>query len=155
MRKFLLSLAAFAVFSQLLGAGAWRWSDPETGETVYGELPPRGVPAEAVRVKTEGDPPGNADGDALNPAERIKARVEDLRSQRQEREKQKEEAEDKKAIEEKLAQACHGASANLDVLNSRGRASLLEGDEYRALTEEERQDFIAKNHAFLDEHCKR
>jgi hypothetical protein len=158
----------------LLSAGGayadiWRWVD-DAGHVNYGERPPAGRDAVRIRetpgsaaeavdgapngsgeLSTEPEPTIQEGGD--NSVEVIRQRAEDFERERLDRTQGRAEEAARKEQEAKRQANCERARSNLESLTSRGQASIKEGEDYRVLSEEERQNQVAQMNKFVDEHC--
>ena len=161
MRLYPALLAGLLLSAQAVTAApVWRWVD-EAGYVHFGDQPPSDVDAERMRDLPDkrrdlpivdgsdglGEPPPTGSVEA------IKAQADEL--ERARNEKAKRRAEEKEKLEEqaRLEQNCAQAQSNLKSLTDRGQASILEGDEYRVLNEDERQAKIRDMQQILKEHC--
>ena len=146
MAKFgmLLVIAALLLVSSVnAGSTAYKWIDG-TGKTIYSQTPPPvGVPFEIVE-----QPAANAS--SLTNDSNLQGQVAKAQDARAE----------KKAEQQRLAESeqiklenCKQAKTNLNALTSRGQVTIKEGDLYRKLTEEERQQRISDAKSQISEFC--
>jgi hypothetical protein len=136
----------------------WRWTD-SSGHINYAAQPPAGVPAERIekipgKPAADSPPEGPAEESGTDDQDAIKRRLDEFAKERAEREKKQIQDQQQRQAAQQIEDACKRTQSNLDALTSRGRASVLEGEEYRALTEEERQSRIQAAQQFLSSHCK-
>lgn len=127
--------------------GAYKWTD-EDGKTHYSQTPP--PETNAIRIEIE-PPPASAN----KPDEKLEQQMEDFDQRREARkESEIEQAAAKDAAKAK-EENCRRASDNLEMLERHGQVSLREGDDYRKLTEEERQAKISEAQAQRKEFCEK
>lgn len=125
----------------------YKWTDTD-GRTIYSQTPPpAGIDYVVVEQKyatpvtensgstskslsTSSSPSADNTGDSKTEKERV-AESENIK-----------------------AENCEKARKNLTSLTSRGQVTIKEGDLYRKLTEEERQEKITENQQMVDEFCK-
>ena len=127
-------------------AQAYKWISP-TGNTIYSQTPPPiGTPFELVenRYLT----PSNSGSSSSQNASK------NLEAARQAREKKKAEQQQLAESNHIKQENCTQAKTNLTALTSRGQVTIKEGDLYRKLTEEERQDRIKSANQSIEEFFK-
>ena len=148
MAKLGLPLAILAVLllsSVNAGSTAYKWVDG-TGKIIYSQTPPPvGVPFEIVeQPDTKSSSLTNNSSSDLQ--DRV-AKAQDARSEKK--------AEDQRIAESEQIkkETCAQAKSNLNSLTSRGQVTIKEGDLYRKLTEEERQQRISDTKSQISEFC--
>ena len=123
---------------------AYKWVDG-TGKTIYSQTPPPvGVPFEIV------EQPDAASTSLTKNSSSLQDQVAKAQEARQE----------KKAEQQRIAESdqikkenCAQANTNLTSLTSRGQVTIKEGDLYRKLSEEERQERIEDAKSQISEFC--
>ena len=138
---------AFICLSTAVFAEAYKWTDP-AGNTIYSQTPPPiGTPFEVVEdtnlASTSSSRSGNSDS--------LKERVDSSRQSREERKNEEQRLAESQQIKE---ENCAQAKTNMTALTSRGQVTIKEGELYRKLTEEERQERIKGAQSGIDEFCK-
>ena len=141
----LITAIAFACFASISLAQAYKWKDPN-GNIIYSQTPPPlGTPYELV------------DDDSIAASSFGVASTGDLQQKLNDSQKARDE---KKKQEQLVAESeqikkdnCAQAKTNLTALTSRGQVTIKEGDLYRKLTEEERQDRITQANSSIEEFC--
>ena len=123
----------------------YKWFDG-TGKVIYSQTPPpNGTPFEIVERKS----PVVLDTSANN---NQVAKTQTGNNQQSQAEKQQEQ--ERLAQSEQIKQEnCAQAQTNLSSLTSRGQVTIKEGDLYRKLTEEERQQRISQSEQQIAEFC--
>ena len=135
----LLSAAPYA------RAEIYKWVD-EHGVVQYSQQPPTSGQAEVVNAAAP--PPADAEQDKA-----LKSKMEAFDKRRAEQGKQAQEAAQKEQEQARLTEDCRKARAQLDVLKTHSRVRMKQGDDYRALSEEERQQNIHKLEQEIAEGC--
>lgn len=142
---FLLLFLLFATTNSYADTVVYKWLDG-TGKVIYSQTPPpTGTPFEIVEKKTPiALSNNNGSGSSAEAAAE--------RSQKSQTEKLEEQ--ERLAQSEQIKQDnCKQAKANLDSLNSRGQVTVKDGDLYRRLSEEERQERISSTQDQINEFC--
>ncbi len=126
-------------------AQAYKWISP-TGNTIYSQTPPPiGTSFELV------------DDSSIASSNYDVSSTKDLKknliSSREAREKKKAEQQQIAASNQIKRENCAQAKTNLTSLTSRGQVTIKEGELYRKLTEEERQDRIKSANQSIEEFC--
>lgn len=122
----------------------YKWLDG-TGKVIYSQTPPpTGTPFEIVEKKTP-----VALSTTSQPGSAVTAAESSQQSQAEKLREQERLAES----EQIKAQNCKQAKTNLDSLNSRGQVTVKDGDLYRRLSEEERQERISSTQDQINEFC--
>lgn len=129
-------------------AEAYKWTDP-TGNIIYSQTPPPiGTPFEVVEdtnlasTSTSKNQQGNSG-----------SLQESLDSNREKREEKISEKQRLAESEQIKKQNCSQAKKNLSALTSRGQVTIKEGELYRKLSEEERQERIKDAQSGVEEFC--
>ena len=127
-------------------AQAYKWVSP-TGSTIYSQTPPPiGTPFELVEDASIAST--NYDASSNN-----KDLQKNLDSSREARENKKTEQQQLAESNQIKQENCAQAKTNLTSLTSRGQVTIKEGELYRKLTEEERQDRIKAANQSIGEFC--
>lgn len=127
-------------------AQAYKWINP-AGNTIYSQTPPpMGTPYELVN-----DASIASSNSGISSAKRSQ---KNLDSSSEAREKEKTEQQQLAESNQIKQQNCTQAKTNLTSLTSRGQVTVKEGELYRKLTEEERQDRIESANQSIEEFCK-
>ena len=147
-RMALLLIGLLAVPSALVAQDAYKWVDDE-GVTHYGQNPPPDV--DAVPVGTD-EPPEEEVERARERMQETEERLEQSRKERLEAQREADEEAEKRARQQKrceqLRQALKTLTENRNLLKSDG-----EGGTAR-MTEEERQERVAKRRRQIEEECE-
>ena len=123
---------------------AYKWIDG-TGKTIYSQTPPPvGVPFEIV------EQPNAESASLTKSSSNLQEKVAKAQEARQEEKDQQQLVADSEQIKK---ENCAQAKTNLTSLTSRGQVTIKEGDLYRKLSEEERQDRIADAKSQISEFC--
>lgn len=125
----------------------YTWLD-ENGKSVYGQTPANGVNATVFRVVTQ-------KVDSAAAQEKLQQDAEEFEERRKARETDEETQDIAEQNEDITRKNCEIAKKNLELLQARGQVSLKEGDEYRVLPEEERQEKIAEANKGIEEYCNK
>ena len=136
----------FVCLATLVQAQAYKWTDP-AGNIIYSQTPPPiGTPFEVVDETNlaSSTPSQQSSTDLLQ---------DRLDSNREAREEKKNEQERLAESEQIKQQNCSQAKKNLTALTSRGQVTIKEGELYRKLTEEERQERIVDAKSGIEEFC--
>ncbi len=141
---FILALIIISVTANV-SAQAYKWKD-DNGNVIYSQTPPPlGTPYELVD-----DASIAASGFGVARSSNLQEKAKDAEKARQQKqEQQKLIAESEQIKKENCAQA----RTNLNALTSRGQVTIKEGDLYRKLTEEERQERIQQANNSIKEFC--
>ena len=132
----------FAVAGVQADTVIYKWSD-NSGKVIYSQTPPpSGTPFEVVKQEAP-VPLGNAANNSN----------QQLSSVRPSRSEQRAEQERIAQSEQIRQENCAQAQTNLSSLTSRGQVTIKEGELYRKLTEEERQQRITEAQSQIDEFC--
>ncbi|MFK8026786.1 MAG: DUF4124 domain-containing protein [Gammaproteobacteria bacterium] len=126
-------------------AQAYKWTS-STGNIIYSQTPPpMGTPYELV------DDASIASSNYG--VSRTKDLQKNLNSSQEVREKKKVEQQQLAESNQIKQENCAQAKTNLTSLTSRGQVTIKEGDLYRKLTEEERQERITSANQNIEEFC--
>ncbi len=127
-------------------AEAYKWISP-TGNTIYSQTPPpMGTPYELVN-----DASIASSNYGVSSTKDLR---KNLDSSREAREKKRNEQQQLAESNQIKQENCAQAKTNLTALTSRGQVTIKEGELYRKLTEEERQDRIKTANQSIEEFCK-
>jgi hypothetical protein len=127
-------------------AEAYKWISP-TGNTIYSQTPPpMGTPYELVN-----DASIASSNYGVSSTKDLR---KNLDTSREAREKKKNEQQQLAESNQIKQENCAQAKTNLTSLTSRGQVTIKEGELYRKLTEEERQDRIKTANQSIEEFCK-
>lgn len=148
----LLAISIAVLASMAQADTMWRWTDA-TGRVNYGQHPPAGVHAEPVTVQRKPSEQSQPVYDADEAA--LRQRLEELNQRQTQAAQARQQAETQREQQRREAEICQRTKGNLQALTERGRASVLEKGEYRALPEEERQSRIHEAEQFIATHCGR
>lgn len=136
----------FVCLASLAQAEAYKWTDP-SGNIIYSQTPPPiGTPFELVEDTNLASTSTNQQSSSSSLQERVD-------SNRQAREEKKSEQQRLAESEQIKQQNCTLARENLTALTSRGQVTIKEGELYRKLSEEERQERIADARSSIEEFC--
>tara|TARA_R110002074_G_scaffold346505_1_gene516878 strand:+ start:501 stop:950 length:450 start_codon:yes stop_codon:yes gene_type:complete len=139
-----IALAA-AIITFNASAEAYKWTSP-AGDTIYSQTPPPiGTPYELVDDRSI----ASTNFSSSNTSSIQK----NLDSSRESREQKKAEQQQIAESNQIKKENCAQAKTNLTSLTSRGQVTIKEGELYRKLTEEERQDRIKTAHQSIEEFC--
>ena len=144
----ILLISAFTLLSAVTHASTdiYKWTD-SSGNVIYSQTPPpEGITYEVVENSSRAQ---SSSSDSSG-TEAIQERLDESRQARKERKSQQERIAESNQIKQ---ENCKKASDNLRTLTSRGQISIKEGDLYRKLTEEERQQRIQATQADIEEFC--
>ena len=126
-------------------AQAYKWTSP-TGNIIYSQTPPpMGTPYELVDDRSIASTTFGVSN--------TKKLQDNLDSSREAREKKKTEQQQLAESNQIKQENCAQAKTNLTSLTSRGQVTIKEGELYRKLTEEERQDRIKSANQSIEEFC--
>lgn len=135
---YIAAIGLLLVFTSGLHAATYKCTDA-SGNTQYTAVPPKGADCQSLSMR--GNAPAKATEKPETPAP-----------------KQTKKTEYKPASNEDIARIndenCERARANLKLLSSSTRIRLKEGDEYRVIPEEERQQKIGLAQEQVDTYCK-
>ena len=126
-------------------AAMYRWE--EDGVIQYGQRPPPGVDVELM--KPPPPPPSNTGQRPVQPQQR----AEPPNEGRQQRSVPQQEQLVEKERQEIIKRNCDIARRNLQALTERNQVRLKEGDNYRIMGEDERQQRIATAKKNIQEFC--
>lgn len=144
--SFFLSLfLLFAVANSQADTIVYKWLDG-TGKVIYSQTPPpTGTPFEIVEKETPV---------ALNSSNELGSSAKTAAEASQQSQTENFQEQERIAQSEQIKQDnCKQAKANLDSLNSRGQVTVKDGDLYRRLSEEERQERISSTQEQISEFC--
>jgi len=126
-------------------AQAYKWVS-ETGNTIYSQTPPPyGTPFELVD-----DSSIASSNYGVSSTKNLKKNLDSSRETREKEKTEKQQVAESKQIKQ---ENCTQAKTNLTSLTSRGQVTIKEGELYRKLTEEERQDRIKTANQSIEEFC--
>ena len=148
-RIVLLLLSVYGALAYAGGA-VYKWVD-EQGNIQYRDTPP---PAGTNYQVIQGPPPASQEPDTVIREQRKKAEATDkARQTPQQTQPGVAGADD---IEARRATVCEQAKTNLEILAKSTHPIRTEADGKQVvLTEEQRQEEIAKNQKFAEEYCKK
>lgn len=127
-------------------AQAYKWIS-QTGNTIYSQTPPpMGTPYELVDDASIASSNYGVSS--------TKDLSKNLDSSRETREKKKNEQQQLAESNQIKQENCAQAKTNHTSLTSRGQVTIKEGELYRKLSEEERQDRIKAANQSIEEFCK-
>lgn len=143
-------IATFLALACLLtplavSAAMYKWRDA-SGQIHYTQTPPPDT--ESVEITPEKPPPN-----AGQPDPQLQQEMEAFQDRHLERMESDASAAREQHEAQTRQQNCERSRQSLTQLSSRGRVKLKEGDEYRALPEEERQELIREAEANLSKYC--
>jgi hypothetical protein len=142
---FLSLLLLFACATSHADTIVYKWLD-STGKVIYSQTPPpTGTPFEIVEKKT----PVTLGNNNVTSTSAVAAAERSEKSQTEKLEEQERIAQSEQIKQEN----CKQAQANLTSLNSRGQVTVKDGDLYRRLSEEERQERISSTQEQINEFC--
>lgn len=146
LKIYVLTFLALLLCSATYAATVYKWN--ENGKIIYSQTPPPpGVEFEVIIEKDIGKTTNIATAGSSSSGSTFEERQE----QRQQEKTQKELVEESNRIKQ---ENCAIAKQNMESLTSRGQVTLKDGDLYRKLTEEERQEKIQETQAQVDEFCQ-
>lgn len=136
---------ALICFTASVSAQAYKWTDPN-GNVIYSQTPPPlGTPYELVDDNSIA-----ASSFGVAGTSNIQQNVDESQKAREEKKAQEQLVAESKQIKK---DNCTQAKTNLTALTSRGQVTIKEGDLYRKLTEEERQERIQQANSSIEEFC--
>ena len=146
LKIYVLTFLALLLCSAAYATTVYKWN--EDGKIIYSQTPPPpGVEFEVVIEKDFGKTTNVATAGSASSGSTFEERQE----QRQQEKTQKQLIEESNRIKQ---ENCAIAKQNMESLTSRGQVTLKDGDLYRKLTEEERQEKIKETQAQVDEFCQ-
>lgn len=146
LKIYVLTFLALLLCSATYATTVYKWN--ENGKMIYSQTPPPpGVEFEVVIEKNIGKTTNVTTAGSSSSGSAFEERQE----QRQQEKTQKELVEESNRIKQ---ENCAIAKQNMESLTSRGQVTLKDGDLYRKLTEEERQEKIQETQAQVDEFCQ-
>lgn len=123
----------------------YKWQD-STGKIIYSQTPPpTGTPFEVVEQRAPAPLPSNTAS-----AKSAQQAVQDAQPSREAAQEEQELLAQSEQIKQ---ENCAQARTNLTSLTSRGQVTIKEGDLYRKLSEEERQQMISDVESQVSEFC--
>ena len=141
-----LALAAALCFTTAQ-AEMYRWVDGD-GVTHFSQVPPPSGSATRLS-KPAADPIGNSDS-----VQRINQQWQQLQDRQEQRSEQKEQQQEEEQVQARRAANCRAARNNLGILQ--GPANRLikrPGEDYKRLTDEERQTRIQEAEKIIERDC--
>ncbi len=127
-------------------AQAYKWTDP-AGNTIYSQTPP------PIGTSYEIVDDTNLASSTTSQQNNFDSLQERLDTNSQERDESQTEKERLAESEQIKQQNCSQAKSNLTALTSRGQVTIKEGELYRKLSEEERQERIEDAKSGIEEFC--
>ena len=146
-KQAIIATMAFALvcITANVNAQAYKWKDPN-GNIIYSQTPPPlGTPYELVD-----DTSIAATTLGVANTESLQKKLDASQKEREERKAQEQLVAESEQIKK---ENCAQAKTNLTALTSRGQVTIKEGDLYRKLTEEERQERIKEANSSIEEFC--
>lgn len=144
--KYAIITALLLSFSTLLNAETYKWVN-ENGVVTYSQTPPPDKQAEQVKLRDTGPSAGQSSKSRLDKLRQEMAdSAEDQELEKQKRQTEKEERTLKQ-------ENCEAARTNLRNLEGLGKRLYRIGNEYRRLTEEERQSLMQKERGHIKANC--
>jgi hypothetical protein len=126
-------------------AQAYKWVNP-AGNTIYSQTPPpMGTPYELVN-----DANIASSNSGVSSAKRSQKNLDSFRDAREKKKTEQQQLAESNQIKQ---ENCVQAKTNLTSLTSHGQVTIKEGELYRKLTEEERQDKIKTANQSIEEYC--
>ncbi len=145
--KYNILVCLFFSFPALLSAETYKWVD-ENGVVTFSQTPPPSTQAEKVNLPKSTTSVGASSKARLHS---LRQRLADNAEDR-ELEKQKEQEEKEQLALRK--KNCESARSNLRKLENLGNHRYKQGDEYKRLSEEERQSLMQKERGHIKENCE-
>ena len=146
LKIYVLTFLALLLCSAAYATTVYKWN--EDGKIIYSQTPPPpGVEFEVIIEEDIGKTTNVATAGSASSGSTFEERQE----QRQQEKTQKQLIEESNRIKQ---ENCAIAKQNMESLTSRGQVTLKDGDLYRKLTEEERQEKIKETQAQVDEFCQ-
>ncbi len=137
----------FICFAASVSAEAYKWKDPN-GNVIYSQTPPPlGTPYELV---DDASIAATSFGVASTSTKDIQKTLDTSQKARAEKKEQERLVAESEQIKK---DNCAQAKTNLTALTSRGQVTIKEGDLYRKITEEERQERIQQANNSIEEFC--
>lgn len=138
---------ALICFTANVSAQAYKWKDPN-GNIIYSQTPPPlGTPYELV---DDASIAATSFGVASTNTKDLQKTLDASQKARAEKKEQEKLVAESEQIKK---ENCAQAKANLTGLTSRGQVTIKEGDLYRKITEEERQERIQQANNSIEEFC--
>ena len=143
------TIVGIALTSILIATNAsaqdYKWTSP-TGDTIYSQTPPPiGTPFELVDDKSIA-----RTNYGVSNTNNLQKNLDNSREAREEKKTEQQQLVESNQIKQ---ENCAQSKTNLTSLTSRGQVTIKEGDLYRKLTEEERQDRIKSANQSIEEFC--
>ena len=132
-------------YAASVSAEAYKWKDPN-GNIIYSQTPPPlGTPYELVD-----DTSIAATSFGVASSGDLQNKLDESQKAREAKKQEEQLLAESKQIKE---ENCSQAKTNLTALTSRGQVTIKEGDLYRKLSEEERQERIQQANSSIEEFC--
>lgn len=146
--KYAILTALLLSFSTMLCAETYKWVN-ENGVVTYSQTPPPDKQAERVKLRDTGPSSGQSSKSRLDKLrQKMADSAEDRELEKQKRQTEKEERSLKR-------ENCDAARSNLRNLQGLGQRLYHMGNEYRRLTEEERQSLMQKEREHIKANCEK
>lgn len=145
-RILMLTLVMAAAPGVAMSASVYKWTD-ENGVIHFGDRQPNGKQAEKVSVRT--GKTQASDSSRPTPQERLNS----LEEQQAEQSKQEKAAQASEAQRKQRAKNCEAAQKNLEIIRTKSRIRIEEGEEQRYLTPEEIEQYKTKYEEAISEFC--
>jgi hypothetical protein len=144
--KYAIAAALLLVISTALCAQTYKWVN-ENGVVTYSQTPPPDRQAEEVKLRDTG--PGNHE----DPKARLDRLRQKMADSAEDRELAKQQRQADKEERELKRQNCEAARTNLRHLQGLGSRLYKMDNEYRRLSEEERQALMQKEKEHIKANC--
>lgn len=148
MKRYILLCASACLWFTAATAEMYRWVD-EQGQTHFSQVPPPSGGATRL-AQPAADPVGNSDT-----VQQMNQQWQQLQDRRDERREQEQEQQEDQQVQARRQDNCRAARNNLDVLQGpSNRLIKAPGEDYRRLTEEERQERIRQAEQIIERDCQ-
>lgn len=148
MKRYILLTVGACLWFTNATAEMYRWVDDQ-GVTHFSQVPPPSGVATRL-AKPAADPVGNSDT-----VEQMNQQWQQLQDRQEERREQEQHQQEDQQVQARRQANCRAARNNLGILQGpSNRLVKTPGEDYRRLTEEERQDRIRQAEEIIERDCQ-